>query len=130
MTITAKNSREVYIVMIIIFAIGLAWNTYYVHRIADERTEILNLENKKINAEVEDLNTMLDSAQVSNYRLAQKYFQLTQIMYTQDDVIKAIEKNYEKQFKKLKDYDEASYIPDVDTKQHIEFLSSYKYSEY
>ena len=130
MTITAKNSKEVYIVMIIIFAIGLAWNTYYVHRIADERTEILNLENKKINAEVEDLNTMLDSAQVNNYRLAQKYFQLTQIMYTQDDVIKAIEKNYEKQFKKLKDYDEKDYIPDVDTRQHIEFLSSYKYTEY
>lgn len=130
MTITAKNSREVYIIMIIIFAIGLAWNTYYVHRIADERTEILSLENKKINAEVEGLNTMLDSAQVSNYRLAQKYFQLTQIMYTQDDVIKAIEKNYEKQFKKLKDYDEKDYIPDVDTKQHIDFLSKYRYEEY
>lgn len=131
MTITAKNSREVYIVMVVIFAIGVIWNIYYVHRIADERERMLMIENHKINHQVNTLNTLLDSARLHNYELAKKYINLSNVIRRQSAMIEQIEDNYN-EHKSYYDneYNESNYIPDANSAEQINYLSGYRYEAY
>lgn len=132
MTITTNNNRQIWLTMIILFSIGMVWNTYYAKYLSEGYVELLEVRNEQAQAEVMVAKAQRDSARIERMRLAFQLQELDSKIQNQNDIIDAIQSKYNQDLDNLNNLrDEKDYIPDnTSNDDKFSYLSGYEYKPY
>lgn len=131
MMITTNNNREIWIAMIVLFALGLIWNTYYAKCLNDSYVELLEEKNLESELKIDLAKSQRDSARIERMLLSFRLNELDSKVKLQEDILMTIENEHNIKINHLNNLqDEKSYINSNIDDDVISYLSSYRYREY